>query len=529
MFYNYRHQASGIRHQRIASPNVINSPNNTHSRLSHSDSHFHLRFLKNDTTYCYRSSVKNSGKYIRFNHKNCFSLVKRLVLIPLLLLPCTFSVQALSAKTSTVINGSAPYLTFDDGQTKATTTEAMLGITLSDGTVITPASNASTPENPIELPEINQSANDISMLIPVNKNSVAINDLIGAPYLYGRDDDGDDGMTASGTLSIVITDKYDKKIDRGDVFSICRAPYKMKLSSTSGELKTQYGIPNKSTFTDGSATYYIKAKSSPSICYATPDVSYDLASIGNENGTVSLEHMWHKDKGFLTQGFNRSKYGNNFPTTGANKLYFDLDIILTGPLRWPSVTNGGITATMTPNSAGTAVRVLLTGPSATDEQQQSNSPGAVSQPNLPLTFELVGYDSSNKAIVKYGFVLKQWYVHRGPYKAAMSDYTSWCSGIGYRLPLVRELTNAICTASYCQGAIGATPQSTANNYQRYIGAGFATEWGMIEVYTGAGFPDHDYWTSEIKNDGRSFVVYPHSGLIDDANPNFERSGVCVYP
>ncbi|MCX8714341.1 hypothetical protein, partial [Gilliamella sp. B3781] len=64
--------------------------------------------------------------------------------MPWLLLLYATTTQALSVTTVHVIHGSAPYLTFDNGVTKVTTTEGLLGITLSDGTQYTPSTNPST-------------------------------------------------------------------------------------------------------------------------------------------------------------------------------------------------------------------------------------------------------------------------------------------------------------------------------------------------------------------------------------------------
>jgi hypothetical protein len=52
-------------------------------------------------------------------------------LAPLLLLPYSLGLQALSAKTTDIIQGTAAYLTFDSGKTKVTTTEDLLSIRLS--------------------------------------------------------------------------------------------------------------------------------------------------------------------------------------------------------------------------------------------------------------------------------------------------------------------------------------------------------------------------------------------------------------
>ncbi|MBI0061785.1 hypothetical protein H3T83_11335, partial [Gilliamella sp. M0320] len=103
----------------------------------------------------------------------------------------SFANYALTTKTTNIIYGSAPYLTFDGGRTRVTNTEALLGISLSDGRRFTPTTNDSSSTNPIVLPAIGQSSADIGMLVPTNTDSIALSSLIGTPYNYWGDDDGD--------------------------------------------------------------------------------------------------------------------------------------------------------------------------------------------------------------------------------------------------------------------------------------------------------------------------------------------------
>ncbi|OTQ75785.1 hypothetical protein B6C90_05815, partial [Gilliamella apis] len=80
----------------------------------------------------------------------------------------SFANYALTTKTTNIIYGSAPYLTFDGGRTRVTNTEALLRISLSDGRTFTPTTNNSSETNPIILPVTGQSFNDIGMLVPRN-------------------------------------------------------------------------------------------------------------------------------------------------------------------------------------------------------------------------------------------------------------------------------------------------------------------------------------------------------------------------
>jgi len=79
-------------------------------------------------------------------------------------------------------------------------------------------------------------------------------------------------------------------------------------------------VPNESRFSASNVTYYINPKANPSVCFARPNLN-----LGTDRyaGPASI---WNPNKGFLPQSVTPSSYGSNFPTTGANNLYFDLEI-----------------------------------------------------------------------------------------------------------------------------------------------------------------------------------------------------------
>ena len=470
-----------------------------------------LRIFARSLSRSFFGSFFRSFRFSKLSRQIVFSVA--------LFLP--FSGHALTSQTTrNAIQGSAPYLTFDGGRTRAVDTNGLLGITLSNGANYTPSNNPSSSSRPIVLPVEGQSFADIGMLVPTDTNSVALSSLIGPPNNYWGDDDGDSGVTATGSLSLSIVDKRGQSVSRSTVPTICNAPYKVTLSSTNGTLSTRYGFPNRSTFSARSETYYVNPKAGPVVCFARPNLTYG-------GGPAS---MWDPAKGFLTQSTDPSLYGRNFPTTGANGLYFDLDISGSSQaLSWSPVSHGGITATMT-DSTATSVRVTLAGPFAT---QYSNNPSRLSKPTLPQTFELVGRDSSGNAVVKYGFTLKQWFVNRGSKSDSYSNTLSWCNSLGYRVPKVKDLTNATCrgpNTKYCQGSEGATPYSPNNYFQRHINAGFFTEWGYMNDYSGSDFYSHDfYWTSDpfpFANSFR-FMVSAKDGYVNYNVLN--NYGLCSYP
>ena len=431
----------------------------------------------------------------------------------------SFPCHALTSQTTkNHIEGSAPYLTFDGGRTRVVNTNDLLGITLSNGSKYTPSNNTSSSSRPIELPTAGESFADIGMLVPTDTNSVALSSLIGPPYNYWGDDDGDSGVTATGSLSLSIIDKYNQAVSRSSVLTVCNAPYRVTLSSTDGTLSTRYGVPNRSNFSASIVTYYINPKVTPVVCFARPNTVF---ASGPYAGPAS---MWDPYDGFIPQSTGPSSYGRNFPTTGANNLYFDLLIGgVNQPLYWSLVSRGGITATMT-NSTATSVRVTLIGPYATTSQHSSSSPDSVSTPSLPQTFELVGRDNNGNPVIKYGFTLKQWFVHRGAKRDNYSNILSWCDSIGYRLVKVKDLTNASLSSSVV--IPGATPSSPGNHIMRHIGSGFFTEWGTMPQYSGAGFLDGYYLTSDQYNSGHQFSVRT---IYGDARSSNNDYGLCAYP
>ncbi|OCG34925.1 hypothetical protein A9G26_00970 [Gilliamella sp. Bim1-2] len=248
--------------------------------------------------------------------------------------------------------------------------------------------------------------------------------------------------------------------------------------------------------------------------------------------------IWNPKKGFLVQSTNPESYNLNFPTTGAHNLYFDLLIsgVDINELTWEPVTLGGITATVTNVVANdlwipkedrgqVVARVKLTGPEAIYQRFNPN-PSQIAKPRLPQTFELVGRDIYGGEVVKYGFVLRQWFVNRGGRIDNHSNQTTWCNSLGYRMPRVRDLTNAVRKAS--PPISGAAPSSSGDYYMRHIGAGFFTEWGDTDDYTDAGLVKFDYWTSDASG-STQFFVNSYYGDVFRGSASVSRYGLCTAP
>ncbi|KDN09344.1 hypothetical protein [Gilliamella sp. Imp1-1] len=71
----------------------------------------------------------------------------------------------------------------------------------------------------------------------------------------------------------------------------------------------------------------------------------------------------------------------------------------------------------------------------------------------------------------------------------------------------------IWEGDWCKGSVGATPSSSGNHYQRRIGVGFFTEWGMIDTFfiPDAGFVGSAYLTSIPCLDEKWFLSSTHGG------------------
>lgn len=508
--------------------------------MNHQLNHYYRRFYSFDLSRKQTVRVFSEASFLCL--KLSFKLSSKLfsnvlmALAPLLLLPYSLDSQALSANTSNVIYGTGPYLTFDNGVTKARSIENLLSIKLSNGQKITPQDNLSTPTNPIELPNVGERFTDIGIMIPPSTNSVSLIDLV-TTYGYWGDDDGDGDLTASGTLTVNITDRNGKVINnRSNELDVCSAPYKVVLTSNGGRLTTRYGEPKDSYFGSDAATYYITPKSSPVICFVKPSLRYgkDYSYAGGSN-YKGPDNIWNPTNGFIPQSTSYATYDSNFPTTGANGLYFDLEVRGgDGKLTWAPVTHEGITASIsippTRSSINTSsVRVTLKGPEASS-QIHNNNPSQISQPVLPQTFELIGRDNSGNE-VKYGFVLQKWFVNRGRVTDNPSNQTAWCNNIGYRIIEVKDVTNAICSGSSigsCQGIVSAMPSSIGNYYQRRIGAGLFTEWGYMKNYKNSNFFADYYWTGDATGN-KKFKVHSNSGYISYSYTSPNRHGLCVSP
>ncbi|MDF7670256.1 hypothetical protein PT276_03395 [Orbaceae bacterium ESL0721] len=446
-------------------------------------------------------------------------------------LPLLIALPASAAITTTksTIIGTAPYLTFDGGITKEEDTRKLLSITLSDGRVYSLDNNDSTPTNPIELPVEGQTLADVQMFMPIDKTSITLNELIAEPNNYWGDDDGDGrgagGITATGTLTMQITDADGGTVKRDDKLNACVAYYKIIFSNNAGMLKTQYGFPNMIAFPAATTTYYIKSKSpkKPYACYAQPNMAYSGSNTGANGLSLSKTDgpasEWDKSKGFKPQDINVPS--SNFPTMGAHGLFFNLTIA--GDV-WQNMSydkipsNSVIDIAISSGGSADIAKVLLTGP----RYNSNNATIAV-----PTTFTI--YSDKAKTNKIYSFSINRWFIatlnSNSIYDAnyCVNRYSSQ-----YRIPSVREYTNA--NGDEWTGGLAGQP----NNYQRRIDGGLFAEWGNMynSYYTTSDFNSsgNNYnWALEAAKQRQRYVG-SHTGTIYSHNPYaYPPFFVCVTP
>ncbi|GAA5105520.1 hypothetical protein GCM10023211_04380 [Orbus sasakiae] len=449
----------------------------------------------------------------------------------------------MSAQTAHTIQGRRPYIEIN-GET-LTDLSRFLSIKIGDNTYISDASGNMKKVNSdgtltvipagtaISLASVAAQFDSVTTIVPADMGSYNLSSIV--PDDVFKDDDEDNTFTLIGNVVGEWKDKNGMSIgsELTAIPNDCLAPYTLTFTTKDSlSLSTQYGDPHTTAYDNTSAIFTIVPVSQAGICFAKPDMTY---STGQYAGPSNI---WDTSNGFKLQSIIPSSYSSNFPTTGANNLYFDLDIAgVSSVLDWPSVTVGtapnAITATMT-NISATSVRVTLTGPMAS-----SSSSGATADapPALPARFELVGYSGST-AVVKYGFVLQKWFVNRGfNWQAAIgtNSQTTWCAGLNgshYAIVKVKDLTNASGHFEYNNNATipSATPASPGNYYQRRIGGGLFSEWGSMINYGGSSFYSFYYWTSEAEESGAfQFSVMSTDGEVFADSPYGSLMGICAQP
>ena len=329
------------------------------------------------------------------NHKSYFAF-KTWLLGFILLFPFT-NAECITVKTANLITGNGPYLSFD-GINRAFTTEPLLWLRLSNGTVYQPYQDRSSSNNPIALPESVTKVKDIQTIIQFNNYpSISLSSVI-ASNNYFNDIDGDIGISSSGTLNVKWSDVNNNDItnwvknNQDASLSTTDSPYKVTISSTSGRLSTRYGLPQSSdisNFQGASHTYYILPAA--------------------------------RGRALRTQGLN---YGNsfevtsdinkNFPRTGGDGLSYYLylsnisseEVIAVNGTNVNAVQGEGVYLTLLPGNG--ILKITLNGPKYT---RSGSRYGSVDKKFSRSTFVL--YADRNHSKVLYQFQITKWFIRAG--------------------------------------------------------------------------------------------------------------------
>ncbi|KDN11305.1 MULTISPECIES: hypothetical protein [unclassified Gilliamella] len=287
-------------------------------------------------------------------------------------------------------------------------------------------------------------------------------------------------------------------------------------------LNTKYGVPNLQSYPDNNiAITKIPYRNfnvmigGEAIKYASPHMAYS-GGIYTYGDTKIIDPTLYN--GFLPQ----ENYLNNFPSVGANNLYFYLvtdgiDNSLS-TTKWTVKTSNAddespnaITATIkksiAPGTVGfkaynakNMVLVTLKGPdSSTKDASQATAPTA----KLPVDIELIG-ETKQGVTLSYSFRITKWFINRGSFTAGHAEQQAWCEELGsYRQATARELSNAVITGA-------SDNKHNDNYYKRAVHEGLITEWGAVRYFEGSHFDHITYgWTNTetVSNTNTSVFLY----------------------
>ncbi|WP_179854745.1 hypothetical protein [Gilliamella sp. wkB171] len=430
-------------------------------------------------------------------------------------------VYGLSSQTAKSINGSSPYLSFDNGKSASSTIMPLLSITLPNKVVISALQDNSSATNPIVIDKAPSTFSDIVTNMPfANYPSTTLANVV-VTNNYWRDPDGDKLFTITGNMQIKWENAAGEDITNyvksnpNSELDACKSPYKLTLSADDGALVTSYGIPDIGQFTGGSHSYYFYP-SPPKVCYVQPNVAMDSSSYPYPG--VNLSDLdgpdWVGGKGFVPK--NPASSSSNFPSTGANNMEFYL--ILGGitpetvlSINGSTVTYDGSSTSMnayarlsvqdTPgwgNSAKQkAIKVVLKSPGTNGAVLKDG----VRPPSFPI-FKI--YSDTAKKNILYSFYLRRWYVPLTP-RTYSSAYSTCKSLAGpYRLARMEDYTNANNVDINWNGGI---PGRSVNIYRRQLSykvngkwiGGIFNEWGRTdnapENYPNSAWLPTYYWAA----------------------------------
>lgn len=302
--------------------------------------------VKSDKKCHIKSYIK--ALILSYRKQCCHGQKLLLLIIGMMVMPA----YGLSTKSSRTINGSGPYLIFDDGTTnlklKNRNDLFLLGYYEKDKLVYYPLDNQNNG-NHYELP-LNFSGltfADLWSIVPpkapmlLDNNGkryqkISIAELLQLPYYSWQDDDGDTGISGHGEITLDIEkmtinrDSY--YLERTEKIDPCDYAYFLSFRFNEARLATQYGNPRETDYSNMRKIYYIyPSVTAPYLCYG---VRVPTSFSYRQEDGVSGE--WQSDKGmFFIKSYDSSL--GNVPTMGYDGAEFDL-FIATGRERKFSYT-----------------------------------------------------------------------------------------------------------------------------------------------------------------------------------------------
>ncbi|OCG00496.1 hypothetical protein [Gilliamella sp. wkB112] len=478
----------------------------------------------------------------------------KIVLFSLILFLIPNYSYALTATTVKWIQGTLPYLTFNNGLTKeyGSTALGLLRVKVSNGTSYIPSEHEAYPDAVVDTSSVDDpimleatdtfESIETFVTLPSQNNNypkMEFDQLVVAPYAFWQDADGDElvPLTAKqanlkGNLTVNWKDAFGRDITNSvksnpkQVLSGCDAPYALTVELHKGVVRTQYGDPSQLTIDNKSHTYYFYPKViEPKVCFAQPNLEY------GDGGYAGPAEQWDPLNGFKLQDINNPE--SNFPTVGANNLYLKFKLIgitadefINANGSTMHSNDGSVALELTPESDQIkthVVRVTLKGPS-----RAQNGGDAFS----PSTFNF--YADGGKSNLLYNFRIGHWYIGDVTY-VIYSTARNICNGTlpagTYRTPYVREYTNSGIGGSHYQRKIS---YKDGNNN---ITGGLTSEWGNLSsnYYSEGDFVGGTGgWAVETNafglRYGGGFAVGNSYYNYDYFNPGFHKVGTgCITP
>jgi hypothetical protein len=497
-----------------------------------------------------------------------FSLTPIFIGISLLLTTYVNRAIALSsevihvAETTNVINGTAPYLSFDGGKTKILGVDDIFWMSYQVGNQTfryTLDNNTSSQQNPILLPESIKTFADINSIIPKNHpipewaedngQQIEFNSRYDRQYFF--DDDGDEILSGAGMVSLKIFDEADdygsddlaewgeRSYKRSDLIDPCRYSYRMVLLSSISSVLSKFGVPSRRSFgatvtedewnedpwafEDRLVLHIKPAVSNPYACWAYPLTQPTPHSehIGNEWVASDLYRESGAKKGYQLQNINSPSA--NFPTTAGDSFPFNLTVAGSFPheLSYSKQPKDSI--------------INLTIRKAEEFRYYGNYPNEATitllgpkagQPNTsfsPTTFIIYADQAQTKPI--YSFTINKWFILLEDGKRTFKESREYCESIGYRLPTVPELTNVKnVELNWHQGY----PTGKEGFSKVQLGGGIIPEWGS-DVFRLDRHIYRKFWSNNRHKNDNYYLVDAY-GLIF-SEPITEQIGyaLCISP